>query len=197
MNWLCVIFSLCATLLTGNLKTEQIHPLTERLSQTFHADDSRARAMQLLHSCDERVLTSSASFFKTTDFSRLCKAFHKSLSQALSGHEGSSGGGRGRVFLVGSGSSGRVAVDLAARWRDWLKQLTGQFGSVVAVMAGGARAFVKAKEGSEDSEQEGYETLSAYKLTYKQTTSFHLCIFCLASLFFSSPLLIFSWLACV
>lgn len=60
----------------------------------------------------------------------------------------------GRVFLVGSGSSGRLGVELAAWWDRWTSQAT-NVGKVIAVMAGGALAFVRAKEGCEDSEEAG------------------------------------------
>ena len=58
-------------------------------------------------------------------------------------------------FSVGAGSSGRVAVDLAAKCKN---------GSVIGTIAGGDSAMIAAREGFEDSENEGKEALKNYSI---------------------------------
>lgn len=75
----------------------------------------------------------------------------------------------GRVFLIGAGSSGRVgvAVDLAARWNDWNKENPDYNHKIIGVIAGGPRALIRAKEGYEDSEISGAESLSPFNICSK------------------------------
>ncbi len=66
--------------------------------------------------------------------------------------------GGGRVFYVGAGSSGRIALQDAVEWQP-------TFGTppdlVQTLMAGGEAAFVHAVEGAEDDRDAGYAELKA------------------------------------
>ena len=121
----------------GQTSTEQNHPITRQLSQVMH--ESVARGMGLLVKVDEGILQGFESFLPT---------IHK-LAPALSEKR--------RIFLVGSGSSGRVAIDIAAKCKNSTP-------SIIAIIAGGDSAIVKAREGFEDSETAGEEALREYHI---------------------------------
>ncbi len=139
------------------LTTEHHHSESKELSHTFHRD--HLEGLKLMQKLDYSVIAGSEEFVD--------KYYEKVSQKLLKKIKGG-----GRVFLVGSGSSGRLAVDLAAKWKNYWKEgnsLTAlEFeNSVQAVIAGGARAFVKAKEKYEDSELFGYEALKELNLTSK------------------------------
>jgi N-acetylmuramic acid 6-phosphate (MurNAc-6-P) etherase len=67
----------------------------------------------------------------------------------------------GRVFLVGSGSSGRVGIDIAAKCGIKFPTIKKQ---IEGVIAGGDSALIRAKEGFEDSEADGEAALKDYNL---------------------------------
>src|SRR4051812_10326153 len=79
--------------------TEQPHPLTKTLSQTIHK--KVVDGLSLLVDVDEKVIGGLEQFIPTIE--SLAPSIAASLQKG------------GRVFLVGSGSSGRVAVDIAAK----------------------------------------------------------------------------------
>ena len=62
----------------------------------------------------------------------------------------------GRCFLTGSGSSARVAIDIAAKSKN---------PNIIGVMAGGDSIFMRAKEGFEDSEKDGDLALQNYNIS--------------------------------
>ncbi len=130
--------------------TEQIHPITKSLSQTMHR--SLPEGLKQLLDVDAGVVAGLQEFFPTID--NLAPIIAKKIKDG------------GRVFLVGSGSSGRVALDLAAKcclaFPTYGKNILG-------VIAGGDSAFVRAKEGFEDSAVEGEKALSDYQLCSKDT----------------------------
>ncbi len=134
------------------LTTEQSHPETKALSQKFIKDT--ALALEALQAVDQNVLRGAKDFMKRDYLS-----FSKVLKDQLN-----SGG---RVFFLGSGSSGRVGLDLAAKWNHYWKDNPEYKDRVIGVIAGGARAFVKAKEGFEDSVISGEEVMKDYKLNSK------------------------------
>jgi N-acetylmuramic acid 6-phosphate etherase len=68
--------------------------------------------------------------------------------------------GGGRVILGGAGTSGRLAVMEAAECRP-----TFSSDRVVGCMAGGAEAFLQAKEGAEDDRQAGADQADALKVS--------------------------------
>lgn len=130
----------------GLATTEKVNPLTETVSQKMQEDVSKG--LDLLWQADQSVLKGFADFIPTIE--KLAPLWAKRLSNG------------GRVFLNGSGSSGRLGLGLAARCQRVSKKFGEQ---VVGVMAGGDSAMIRAKEGYEDSEKEGEECLQGYKLT--------------------------------
>ena len=129
----------------GETSTEQFNPITRSLSQVMHQNVSQG--MELLLKVDEEVAKGLESFIP----------FVQKLTHPLAEKIGAGG----RVFLVGSGSSGRVAVDIAAKCRSAFPLAGDQ---IHGVIAGGDSAFVRAKEGFEDSEADGAAALKEYGL---------------------------------
>lgn len=134
----------------GSASTEQLHPATKHLSQIMHK--SVLNGMELLLTVDENVIKGLASFIPSI------KTFAPVLAEKI--------GAGGRVFLVGSGSSGRVGVDIAAKCNSRFPQAKEQ---VRGVIAGGDSALIRAKEGFEDSEAEGEAALKEYKVGPQDT----------------------------
>lgn len=138
--------------------TEKRHPKTFGLSQTMKKN--RQAGLELLHNVDQE------------NISPLKNAFAQHQSQLLS-ELSSCFKTEGRLILVGSGTSGRIALQLEAEWRQyWQKQSSEQNpfhyeNAVCAVIAGGPRAFVRAKEGFEDSVSSGKEAIKNLKVTPK------------------------------
>lgn len=67
----------------------------------------------------------------------------------------------GRIIYVGAGTSGRLGVLDAVECPPTFGV---DYNTVVGLIAGGENAFVKAKEGAEDSRQQGAEDLKAVSL---------------------------------
>jgi len=88
---------------TKNIATEQYHPGTMNLSEVF--DQEPIEGLKRMDAADESVLKGGEVFVE-----RYLDDIGLAAFTALS-----SGG---RLFLIGSGSSGRVAVDIAARWQE-------------------------------------------------------------------------------
>ena len=74
----------------GNVTTEQLHPLTKHLSQVMHS--SIPQGMELLLEVDKKVIEGFEAF--TPSIRNLALQIAERMGQ------------RGRIFLVGSGSSG-------------------------------------------------------------------------------------------
>lgn len=70
----------------------------------------------------------------------------------------------GRIIYVGAGTSGRLGILDAVECPPTFGV---SYDTVVGVIAGGDNAFVKAKEGAEDSVEEGGEDLKKINLTEK------------------------------
>src|SRR5262249_12937821 len=68
----------------------------------------------------------------------------------------------GRLVYVGAGSAGRLGVLDASEWGPTFGAPVGQ---VVALIAGGAGAMMRAVEGAEDDEQAGAADVAALGLT--------------------------------
>ncbi len=128
--------------------TEQLHPLTKALSQTMHKNVEEG--LEQLVKADEKVIEGLETFIPTI----------KSVAPVLAKtfNEG------GRVFLLGSGSSGRVAVDIAAKCSQSFPKYENQ---CIGLIAGGDSALVKAREGFEDSESDGMKALEGYHVGLK------------------------------
>ncbi|HSW86146.1 MAG TPA: SIS domain-containing protein [Rhabdochlamydiaceae bacterium] len=123
------------------LTTEKTNALTKNLSQVMHEDCMRG--LELLHQADFAILDGFTVFAQNH-----LPMLHKLVKQKFA--EG------GRCFLVGSGSSGRVSIDLAAKSTKR---------KVIGVIAGGDSAFIRAREGFEDSEKDGRAALKSCHLT--------------------------------
>jgi len=143
----------------ADLVTEQSHPKTKNLSSILNKDIEEG--LHILSEVDDTVIASLCSF-KAQNY----HAIVQQIVNTLKNH--------GRIFFVGSGSSGRIAINLAAQWNK-LCQMSGYSAlfdcqnKVVGIIAGGLRAFIRAKEGFEDSEDEGSGALSMYKLNAQDT----------------------------
>lgn len=72
--------------------------------------------------------------------------------------------GGGRIIYVGAGTSGRLGVLDAVECPPTFGV---DYNTVLGLIAGGDSAFVKAKEGSEDQEDQGRSDLEAVQLTSK------------------------------
>ena len=129
----------------GNLTTEQLNPITKQLSQAMHK--SIPQGMDLLLDVDENVIKGLVAFIPSI----------KTLAPALA--EKIRKGGR--VFLVGSGSSGRVGIDIAAKCGAKFPSFKEQ---ILGIIAGGFSALIRAREGFEDSEADGEAALKDYHL---------------------------------
>ena len=101
------------------------------------------QGLKLLHEVDKQVL-SGFEFF-TTHYLPYLSALVDKQFQA-----------HGRCFLIGSGSSGRIAVDIAAKCAN---------DKVIGIIAGGDSAFIRAKEGFEDSEEDGRNLITAHEIS--------------------------------
>ena len=134
----------------GNVSTEQLNPVTKHLSQVMHK--SIPSGMELLLKVDENVVKGLESFIPSIT------TFAPFIAERVS--QG------GRIFLVGSGSSGRVAVDIAAKCRAKFPNIKEQ---IQGVIAGGDSALIRAKEGFEDSEADGEAALKDYNVGPKDT----------------------------
>jgi N-acetylmuramic acid 6-phosphate etherase len=116
--------------------TECLHPLTASLSQTMSKD--LYAGLDLLVQVDEGVIPGLEAFIP------IIQSQAPLLASKL--RDG------GRVFLVGAGSSGRVAIDIAAKCCAVFPELQQK---VIGKLAGGDTAFIKPKEGFEDSKSDG------------------------------------------
>ena len=123
----------------GRTSTEQIHEKTKTLSQTMQSDI--VKGLEMLFDADQAVLVGFEHFIPVIE----------SLAPDIAARMKAGG----RIFLVGSGSSGRIAVDIAAKCAK--EQVRG-------IIAGGDSAMIRAKEGFEDSEADGEQCLQSYNL---------------------------------
>lgn len=127
----------------GKVTTEKSHPVTANLSRDF--EDDYEKGLSSLFTVDQSIFSFFDNFAKThlDQLETVCK---NAIKQGK------------RIIFVGSGSSGRVGIDLAAKWHnacDKQEELKIYKHAVTGCIAGGLRAFVKAKEGFEDSIEEG------------------------------------------
>src|SRR3982751_6425511 len=70
----------------------------------------------------------------------------------------------GRLFYIGAGTSGRLAVVDASECPPTYGV---PYGLVIAVIAGGDEAITKAVENAEDSTEQGWRDLAAYQINRK------------------------------
>ncbi len=132
----------------GSTSTEQLHPITKSLSQVMHK--SVSEGLGLLLSVDEGSAEGLERFIPSIE--TLAPLLAEKVRMG------------GRIFLVGSGSSGRMAVDIAAKTSLVFPQV-----DVRGIIAGGDSALIRAKEGFEDSETDGAAALKEAHLGLKDT----------------------------
>ncbi|MCH9631626.1 MAG: N-acetylmuramic acid 6-phosphate etherase [Chlamydiia bacterium] len=72
----------------------------------------------------------------------------------------------GRVIMLGSGTSGRISVDLAKKWQ---KIPEAPDGAIIGDIAGKDSAMIKAREGYEDSTESGRSAIEEHSITEKDT----------------------------
>ncbi len=134
----------------GNASTEKLHPHTKSLSRILQKD--LIQGLELLLDADQAVVEGLERFLPEIG------PLSADLSDRL--QKG------GRIFLVGSGSSGRIAIDLAAKCAAAVPKSKGK---IRGVIAGGDGAVIRAKEGFEDSEKEGEKVLEGFRLQPEDT----------------------------
>lgn len=134
----------------GGTSTEQTNQKTKNLSQTMQSDV--VKGLEMLFDAGQEVLVGFERFIPVID----------SLAPELAARMAVGG----RVFLVGSGSSGRVAVDIAAKCNQISSNEQQLFRGVIA---GGDSSLIRAKEGFEDSEADGEKCLQPFKLKPQDT----------------------------
>lgn len=135
----------------GSASTEKLNPHTAKLSQVMHKD--LVQGLELLLSVEQAVIHGYEQHI-----THLCTVLVPQLKISLQQ--------KGRIFLVGSGSSGRLAIDLAAK----AKICSPELGSnVISIIAGGDAAIVRAKEGFEDSEADGKAAIAYVNVTSHDT----------------------------
>ncbi len=134
----------------GTTSTEQAHERTKLLSQVAKKDIPKA--MKLLLDVDREVVVGLERFFP--EIEKHAPVLADRLAKG------------GRVFFVGSGSSGRVGIDVAAKLIQAFPSFADQ---VRGVIAGGDSTMIKPREKFEDSEAAGKEALSKYDLHSSDT----------------------------
>jgi len=122
------------------VSTEKSHPATTLLSNVMHKDC--IQGLRLLHQIDTQVIMGLQNFVDN-HLENLTKLVDKTRAS------------HGRCFLIGSGSSGRIALDIAARGSK----------NIIGIIAGGDSAFIRAREGFEDSEDAGQLAMQDYNIT--------------------------------
>lgn len=126
----------------GYLSTEQYHSETVALSHVMHKDV--VAGLKLLHQVDKQVVIGLQEFLRNYYDDLICVVNNVRANN-------------GRCFLVGAGSSGRIAVDIAARCSSDM--------AVIGIIAGGDSAFIRAREGFEDSESAGEAVMLEHHIT--------------------------------
>jgi N-acetylmuramic acid 6-phosphate etherase len=134
----------------GATSTEQLHPTTTTLSQTIYK--STSEGLGLLLDVDEKVVEGLENFNNSIE--TLAPELAKKIGEG------------GRIFLIRSGSSSRVGIDIAAKCTLAFPETKEQ---IQGVSAGGNSALIRAKEGFEDSEADGAKALENYNLSPSDT----------------------------
>ena len=122
----------------GHLTTEAFHHKTKNLSTLIQSD--LAQAIQKLKEVDVDALNT----FKTKK--KIVLKFHKDIQNALN---------KGRVFIVGCGATGRLALSIEKIYRSLYNT-----DKVISFMAGGDYALIRSVESFEDSKNFGATQLN-------------------------------------
>ena len=139
------------------ISTEKPNLKAKYLSQIFQKD--MIEGLELLQLLDHSVLTGTEAFVDH-HLEHLVDAFINTIQQ------------NGRIFFIGAGSSGRLSLDLAAKWRDFFSKKNVHLpsslkDSIQAIIAGGPGSFVTSREKFEDSVKSGYKALKNAKFNSK------------------------------
>lgn len=137
--------SFCEKFSLGHASTEQSCKTTQDLS--FRAKKRPQEGLELLAKVDETVIAGIEEF--KTSIMNLSPEIAEKLKKG------------GRVIMLGSGTSGRISVDLAAKCRSAYPEYKDQ---VIGIISGGDSAMIRAKEGFEDSAKSGEEALKGLNL---------------------------------
>lgn len=127
---------------------EEGHPQTVNLSQEMHSDLDAG--LRRLMSVDEAALHGLESFIPTI------QTFSDEMALKVKS--------TGRIFLVGSGSMGRVATSLGA--------LFGSHERVISIVAGGNSTFVEERSEFVYSEESGKSAIGQHSLTHDDVVIF-------------------------
>ncbi|MEZ4871730.1 MAG: hypothetical protein R2827_05670 [Bdellovibrionales bacterium] len=131
----------------GFLTTEKPNSLTTGLSQVCKADISKA--LEILKNVDTIALKNSLKFLPSLE------PLSRNIQSVLNKN--------GRIFIVGCGATGRLALSLEYLWR----RKYAQSNTVTAFMAGGDIALVSSLEGFEDRPDYGEKHLTQLGFTEK------------------------------
>ena len=131
----------------GYLTTELQNEKAKNLSSCMKKD--LREGLKILYDVDQGVIPGYSDFIEN-HLSSVSEKVKDSIEKG------------GRVFLVGSGSSGRVGVDLAAKWNSYVSSFQGR---AIGLIAGGDRAMVRARERFEDSIESGSDAIKPFALT--------------------------------
>lgn len=138
----CEFLNLASQFKLGDLVTEMPHPKTMQLSRLAH--DNLSQALHLLKDIDLHTLN----------------VLHESLEEVrtMAADIRATLARGGRIFFCGCGATGRLSLALETLWRELHPD--GEFkNSVVAFMAGGDIALIKAVEEFEDHPEYGVRQL--------------------------------------
>ncbi len=130
--------------------TEMSHPITEHLSEVMK--ENPLQGLELLLKVDEMVLEGYEQFIPQIH----------SLSDTLSSKIARGG----RIFLLGSGSSGRVGTVLSKLTKSAFKE---QAEVIHALLSGGDSVMIKPKENHEDNAKAGSMAFEEYDLGVEDT----------------------------
>ena len=136
----------------GALPTEKPHP--EPMNLSYMVQKDLKNSILLLRNIDLKAILTVENHLN--QIINLQRAIAKILQQG------------NRVYLCGCGATGRLCLSLESLWREWCQEqpsLHKYLDSVVAFMAGGDTALVRAIENFEDFTEYGAKQLAELNFT--------------------------------
>ncbi|MGG3575399.1 N-acetylmuramic acid 6-phosphate etherase [Bacillus gobiensis] len=137
------------------MKENDLHSLTTELRNDRSRNMNHSDMMEILTVINNEDMKVAAAVQKVLP--EVKKAVDFAVASLKNG---------GRLLYIGAGTSGRLGVLDAV---ECPPTFSTSFESVVGIIAGGEKAFVKAVEGAEDKEEFGQEDLINIKLNKKDT----------------------------
>lgn len=131
--------------LSSVLTTEDSHPATTGMAEKTQDDKTLSEIIEACTQVDIQALAALQTYLDNKKYNELVAAIKKTLEN------------EGKIYIAGCGSSGRLALFLERICREILPN------KVVAVMAGGDFALVRAIEDFEDKGEYGVKQLEAQK----------------------------------